>query len=99
MNSKLRIEHTQQRVNNSGDEDRKYNLSVDVRRGTDGEITQIANGSILLLDGRNIGGFGAPEMDGFSLNINSGYQCDRAEVFAEVDSFIAAIRGEEGGEA
>ena len=99
MNSKLRIEHTQQRVSNGGDENRKYNLSVDVRRGTDGEITQIANGSILLLDDRNIGGFGAPEMDGFSLNINSGYQCDRVEVFAEVDSFIAAIKEEEGGMA
>ena len=99
MNSKLRIEHTQQRVSNGGDENRKYDLSVDVRRGLNGEITQITNGSILLLDGRHIGGFGAPEMDGFSLNINSGYQCDRAEVFAEVDGFIAAIRGEEGGEA
>ena len=99
MNSKLRIEHTQRRVSNGGDENRKYDLSVDVRRGLNGEITQIANGSILLLDGRNIGGFGAPEMDGFSLNINSGYTVNRAEVFAEVDGFIAAIRGEEGGEA
>lgn len=99
MNSTISVEYTQLRVNNSGDDDRKYNLSVDVRKGTNGEITMISNGTIQLLNGSNIGGFGAPEMDGFSLNINSGYQCDRAEVFAEVDSFIAAIKEEEGGEA
>ncbi|MDE7460244.1 MAG: hypothetical protein K2M85_04070 [Paramuribaculum sp.] len=98
MDKKISVEYTQMRVNNSGDAGRKYYMSADVRTNDDGEITQISAGTIQILDGRTIGGFGAPEMDGFSLNINSGYTVNRAEVFAEVNGFIAAIR-EEGGEA
>lgn len=95
MNSTISVEYTQLRVNNSGDPDRKYYLSADIRLG--GDETRVHSGSIQLLDGRTIGDFNERENSGFSLNINSGYQCDRAEVFAEVDSFIAAIK-EEGGE-
>ena len=99
MDKKISVEYTQMRVNNSGDAGRKYYMSADVRTNDDGEITQISACTIQLLDGRTIGDFGERENNGFSLGINSGYTVNRAEVFAEVDGFIAAIRGEEGGEA
>lgn len=105
MNSKIKVEHTTMRVNNGGDESRKYNLSADVRLGEDGEVTSITNGQIQLPDSRYIGGFGEMDGTGFNLNINSGMgpEVDRAEVFAEVNGFMAGIREEQpeekGGKA
>ncbi len=92
-------------VNNGGNESRKYNLSANVRLDDAGNIERITDGSINLLDSRNIGGFGEGDGTGFSLNINSGLgsEVDRAEVFAEVNDFMAGIREEateeKGGEA
>lgn len=105
MNSKIKVEYTTMRVNNSGNESRKYNLAANVRLGEDGTVVRITDGNINLPDNRNIGGFGEVDGTGFSLTINGGMgsEVDRAEVFAEVNGFMAGIREtsseKKGGEA
>ncbi len=105
MNSKIKVEYTTMRVNNSGYESRKYNLAANVRLDESSNIERITDGSINLPDGRYIGGFGEGDGTGFTLTINSGLgsEVDRAEVFAEVNDFMAGIREqaeeEKGGEA
>lgn len=98
MNEKISVEYTQMRVNNSGTASRKYHLAANVRMDDTGEITQISGGTIERLDGCNIGGFGEPELTGFSLNLNTGSEANPLDVMTEICNFLADIKAK-GGEA